>query len=96
MSPNIKVRADIEGCEKKIRSACASELTQRDWCRIWAKALQDALKGKTALLALLLPIVARKMPESLPEQLVPFEAKDVPVELLGKITSESAPDVASH
>ena len=97
MTPNNKIKFDLEGCEGKIRSACASEISQRDWCRIWAKALADALKGRTALFAMLLPIVARKMPESLPpKDLQPFSSSDVPVQLLGKINGESVPNVDSH
>lgn len=70
-----KVTWYLEGCETKIRQACASELTQRDWCEIWARAKEDAKKGKIALLSALLPIVARKMPESAP----PPPDQDIPV-----------------
>lgn len=63
----MRTNAPLAGCEQRIRSGCASELTQKDWCSIWRKAKSEAMKGRLGLLTLLLPIVARKMPDELPD-----------------------------
>ena len=96
MKPQEKAKWDIEGCEKKIRSACASQLTQKDWCDIWAKAKALAMKGRYGFLVALLPIVARKMPESLPVQAQSFDSSKIPAELLTKIDTEENSNAISH
>ena len=85
----MRTNAPLAGCEQRIRSGCASELTQKDWCSIWRKAKSEAMKGRLGLLTLLLPIVARKMPDELPDAGQDFPI--VPESQVQKFRSEDQP-----
>lgn len=85
-----KATFQLEGCETRIRQACDTTMSQKDWCEVWERAKADALKGKTALLLCLLPVVARKMQDSQPQVVINHPAA-IPAPEVQAMQSESIP-----
>ena len=78
-----------DGMTENIIRAFGSAVTQKDWFAIAEKAVALAKDGEPAMLAVFLPIIARKMPNAMPDPGEDFPI--VPESQVQKFRSQDQP-----